>query len=687
MAVSGPFNTEGQPLSDADIASWCAQCIKLSAGYADSKLSTQRARTAAYYDGELPKRAHKGSSSYVSQDVYDAVESMVATLLETFTGNHNPVRFAPQNADDVEAARIATEFTNYVIFRQNDGYNIFNSALHDGLVDRNGIAQVYWHKDISEQDEAVDLPNQQAAIAFLSQLGPDTKNHKLTSDDKADPNSSVHLTFTRVIDNSHVRIDPVPPEEFGISPRAKSLKDAAVTYRRMSKTRSELLKMGYDKAVLDEIWGDDDFWLKTDPEVMQRFWQVDDAAYAGIDAELQDQRTSIVLYDIYAHLDIKGTGKTELYRVVYAGNRVLEKEQVSRKPFIIYTPLPRPHSFWGNSFAEKVIPTQVARTVLTRSILDHAMVTTNPRYQVIRGGLANPKELLENRLGGIVNVTRPDALAPLPQPSLNPFIFQTIQLLDDDKEEITGISKLSQGLNKDAISNQNSADMVQQLVSISQQRQKIIARNFANGFMKDLFLLVYQLVLENESGQRVAEIAGNWVQVDPTTWAERKDVSVEFAIGYGEQDKMAQKWVQIDQYLSNPRFAQAYPYPKQYAVLSKVMNAWGIKDVENYLTPPQQIQPPPPDPMQQLQVQMMQREMNLKERQQAFTEQKAGLEHSRKVVDTMAKANREGVNIDQQQQSQDLDWAKFQHEVQVDNAEIALQHQAQTITATPEPKG
>lgn len=687
MAATGVYNTDGKPLSDDDIAAWCAQSIKLSTSYADSKLSTQRARTAAYYDGELPKRAHKGSSSYISMDVYDAVESMVATLLETFTGNHNPVQFAPQNAQDVEAARIATAFTNYVIFRQNDGYSVFNSALHDGLVDRNGVAQVFWFKDISEQAEEIDLPDHQAAIAYLSQLGADTKDHELTVDDPDDPHSSVHLTFTRVIDNSQVKIEPVPPEEFGISPRAKSLKEAPVVYRRTSKTRSELLKMGYKDSVLEEIWGDDDFWLRTDPEVMQRFIQVDDAAYAGIDAEMQPDRRSITVYDIYAHLDIHGTGKTELYRVVYAGNKVLEKEQVSRKPFIIYTPLPRPHSFWGNSFAEKVIPTQVARTVLTRSILDHAMVTTNPRYQVVRGGLANPKELLENRLGGLVNVTRPDAIAPLPQPSLNPFIFQTIQLLDDDKEEITGISKLSQGLNKDAISNQNSADMVQQLVSVSQQRQKIIARNFANGFMKDLFLLVYQLVLENVSGQHVAEIAGNWVEVDPSTWTARKDVSVEFAIGYGEQDKMAQKWVQIDQYLSNPRFAQAYPYTKQYAVLTKVMNAWGIKDIENYLTPPPQVQPPPPNPMQQLQVQMMQREMSLKERTQAFAEQKANLEHSRKTVDTMAKANREGVNIDQQQQSQDLDWAKFEHDMQVDAAEIELQRQAQTITANPEPKG
>ena len=98
--------------------------------------------------------------------------------------------------------------------------------------------------------------------------------------------------------------------------------------------------------------------------------------------------------------------------------------EVSRKPFIAFCPLPIPHSFYGNSFADKLCATQNARTVLTRSILDHAMITNNPRYMVTKGGLTNPRELIDNRVSGLVNVTRPDAIAPIPQAPLNPFIFR-----------------------------------------------------------------------------------------------------------------------------------------------------------------------------------------------------------------------------------------------------------------------
>ena len=50
---------------------------------------------------------------------------------------------------------------------------------------------------------------------------------------------------------------------------------------------------------------------------------------------------------------------------------------------------------------------------------------------VTKGGLTNPRELIDNRVGGLVNVTRLDAIAPLPQASLNPFVFQTLQELQD----------------------------------------------------------------------------------------------------------------------------------------------------------------------------------------------------------------------------------------------------------------
>jgi hypothetical protein len=34
---------------------------------------------------------------------------------------------------------------------------------------------------------------------------------------------------------------------------------------------------------------------------------------------------------------------------------------------------------------------------------------------VVNGGLLNPRELLDNRMGGIVNVRRPDSVVAMPR--------------------------------------------------------------------------------------------------------------------------------------------------------------------------------------------------------------------------------------------------------------------------------
>ena len=115
---------------------------------------------------------------------------------------------------------------------------------------------------------------------------------------------------------------------------------------------------------------------------------------------------------------------------------------------------------------------KMLESILTRSILDHAIISNNPRYVVTKGGLVNPRELMDNRVGGIINSTRPDAITPLPQASLNPFVFQTLQLLDEEKEDTTGVSRLSQGLSKDAVSKQNSAAMVDEQLAICQCKDK-----------------------------------------------------------------------------------------------------------------------------------------------------------------------------------------------------------------------
>ena len=82
-------------LGEDEIVKMVEDNIKTSVGYYDSDLSRERKKVTEYYNATLPKPAHDGNSKYVSQDVYDAVQSMSAALLETFSSGSRIIRFAP----------------------------------------------------------------------------------------------------------------------------------------------------------------------------------------------------------------------------------------------------------------------------------------------------------------------------------------------------------------------------------------------------------------------------------------------------------------------------------------------------------------------------------------------------------------------------------------------------------------
>ena len=656
--------------------------IKTSVGYYDSDLSRERKKVTEYYNATLPKPAHDGNSKYISQDVYDAVQSMSAALLETFSAGSRIIKFAPVGPEDVQLAEVCSAYTDYQLFRKNDGFSIFRDVIHDGLTSRVGVAKVFW------QEMSEDVPEE------FENITADELDMLLAEDDiELDDSETNDIglisgTVLRSVDKSKVCIESIPPEEFIIQPQARDLESVNFVAHRTRKTISELREMGFDPDKIDNIGDHEDIDLETDPEVLARHEDI--GSDRGFSSKgYQDQVRDVLVYEAYIMLDSEGTGTATLHKVIKAGNSILDMEEVNRRPFVSFAPLPKPHSFYGSNFASRICDTQNARTVLTRSILDHAVVANNPRYMVVKGGLSNPRELITNRVGGIVNVSRPDAIAPMPQAPLNPFVFQTMNQLQENMEQNTGVSSLSTGMNKDAVSQQNSAALIEQLATMSQQRQKVIARNFSSQFVKPLFLEIYRLVVENETAERVFEVAGNYVTIDPSTWSDQRDVSVELKLGYGEQDREAQKLMQLHTMFSqDPTLQPMYSAQNRYQLMKKMLEAQGILNVEDYLTPPDQLPPPQPDPAQEMQQQMAMKQMELQERQTAVAEQRVQID----AMNSEAKMDLDGAKAEAQHaiqsDNQDLKEAQFAHKQRIDEGELEiLQRQSTEVRGIASPTG
>lgn len=654
-------------LTDDAIVAIIDGCVSNSNNAWNSNLSVEREEAYKFYIGEYPRPS--ATSKFVSRDVYEGVEGLKAALLETFSTGRRIVQFSPTGADDVEHARIATEYCSYVIFRQNDGFKIFQDVIHDGLMARVGITKYWWQKKIERIPYAVENFSQNQLDMALADDEVEIDMNELTA--VTDPITGEVFyegTITRLLDASHIAIAVIPPEEFLISPYATSIENAKYVIHQTEMSISELLEMGYKKEDIENIGVESS--LNMSSEVQTRWMDVDNNI--GEEGDYQEQTRNVLTHEVYIHLDVDGKGTTKLWRIFKVGNKILDKEEVNEKPFIAFVPLPVPHRFYGEAYTDLLIPIQNAKTTLTRGILDHTVMTNTPRYKVLNGTLVNPRELMESRVGGIVNVTDMDGVRPLEQSSLNPFVFQVLGALDQSKEDVTGVSKFSQGLNKDAISKQNSAAMVESLVTLSQQRQKVIARNFGECFLKALYCAVNRLASVKETSTTFQEITGNFVQVDPSKFYARKNLIVDLALGYGEREREAQKWISLNDYMSKPENSVLYSLMHKYNAIRRAVAMMDIADGENFLQHPDQIPPPQPDPVMVANLENAKAQLEINKSQTELGWFKARTDAERERQELALKAQDTGAKIAMEAQRQKLEEERFELKARLDRLEAEM---------------
>jgi hypothetical protein len=223
---------------------------------------------------------------------------------------------------------------------------------------------------------------------------------------------------------------------------------------------------------------------------------------------------------------------------------------------------------------------------------------------------------------------------------------------------------------------------------MSQQRQKIIARNFANNYLKPIYSLIYQLVVENEDQQKIVDLSGSFVQINPGQWADKRDVTVEMHLGYGEQERESQKFLAIHQLLSaDPSIQMIYSPEQKHKMLTRIMEQAGIVNASDYLKDPATIEPPQPDPAQQLQMQMAQQQLEIQERQTKLGELKAqnDAEMARMKLELdKLKAER---SFSIQSDGMDLKEAQLEHKRNIDNSELEILQTTDDLRGIASPTG
>ena len=598
-------------INEREIVSILDRELRASSGYIGGEIVSRRKKSLEFYLGKPFGNEQEGRSQVVSTDVSDTVESLMPSLMRIFTAGDRVFECEPVGSEDEQVAAQATDYLNYIFYKENNGFTALYAAFKDALIQKNGILKVYWddsekttreeYKKLTEDEFNILVADDEIKVSQHTEYKEDLKDEDgITLDELVYHDCVVHKT----ISYGKVRIDPVPPEEFLIERRAKSIEDANFIAHKTTMTRTELIEMGYDADVVATLPVGDTNFYSEDKHV--RFEDTDFSAPQDRGDKTTD---NILIHECYARIDVDGDGKSELVKVCLAGDanyKVLGIDEIDTMPFISLTPIMMPHRFYGRSVSELVEDIQLVKSTVMRQMLDNMYLTNNNRIAVQDGQVAMD-DLLTNRPGGIVRTKQPpnNVIMPLQAQPITDQASTMLGYLDSIKEQRTGVSRQSQGLSPDSL-NSKTATGMNQVLTQSQMRMELIARIFAETGMKDLGKKLFELVCKYQQKEKMIKIRGKFIAMKPYEWRDRVNISVSVGLGTGSKE---QQLILLNSILQ--RQMQALELQKNvhgpvvnlkniYHTLRKLVENAGLGSVDPYFMDPEvgaaQMPPIPPTP-------------------------------------------------------------------------------------------
>ena len=628
--------------------------ITESLGYMGDTISHQREQAMQYYYGLPFGNEVDGRSQYVDSTVQDTIEWIKPSLMRVFASGDEMVKFSPHGPEDVKMAEQASDYVNYVFTKDNPGWEILYSWFTDALLSKNGIVKVWWEDYEEEEREEYQNLDEVSLMAIISDDDVEVIEHT----EIIEEGQPYHdLVIKRKDYDGRIKIENVPPSEFLINREAKSIPEARFVCHRVLKTLSELREMYPDKNLdPEDLKGGSEDMVDFSTERLERYQFDKSAKYWegwGDATYGEDGLRTYWLHESYLQTDYNDDGITELRKVCTGGSTVLSNEEIDNIPFVSLTPVKIPHKFYGLSIADLVMDLQLMKSTLMRNLMDNMYNQNFGRYAVLEGQ-ANLDDLLTQRPGGVVRVKSPNAVTPLATPSLEPYTFQMLEYLDGVRESRAGVSRMSQGMNENALTSHTTATAVNAVMSAAQSRVELVARNFAETGVKDLMIRIYELLYKNQDKERMIMLRNEWVPVRPDVWKDKYDCTVSVALGSGNKDQQMSHLSQMLQFAGEAMKGglPIVSMKNMYNLGASLIKAMGFQNVDDYLTDPDVIQPQQgqQDPAEQakvLEAQVKQEELKIKAAEVQIKAQKIQQEYQKLAVDSHLK--QEEINLEREQ--------------------------------------
>jgi hypothetical protein len=605
-----------KPMTDLEIEGIVREAITDAVDFCESEIAEDRIKAQRYFDGEVDIGEEDGRSRVVATKVRDTIRAIKPSLMRVFLNTDKPVEYVPRGTEDVVMAEQATKYMHYQ-FNELNGYRVLNDAIHDALVKKVGVVKVYY--DTYQEQEIFDFQdlNDMEFTLLVNEDDVEVVKHTTKMVVEIDEfgmevEAPRHdLKLSRTVDRGKMCIESVPPEEFFIDRNSRSIDDYYCVAHRTEMRVGDLVAMGYDFEEVKNLSGleHSDTFSEVE-EYERRGYETD---YAEEDIQDPSMRP-VAVTEAYMKIDVNGTGVAQMHKILMGGNQyklLLDYEPCSHLPFAVFEVDPEPHTFYGRSVADLILNDQDAATAMLRGVLDNVALTNNPRIEIVDGAV-NVDDILNNEIGGVIRVKQAGAINPQAVPFVAGQTLSALQYFDQQVEDKTGVTKASTGLSPDSLQ-ATTATAVQATVQAQAAQTEVMARNLAEGGMRQMFKLMLKCMVENVDEEQMMRLQGqSYTPVDPRSWNAGMDVSINVGLGTGRED---QKIAVLNQALQTQiQIFQTYGPGNGMVSLTNIRNTLsdilainGIRNADRYFAPM--------DPM--IEQQMMMQQQQAQQGQQA----------------------------------------------------------------------
>lgn len=652
-------NTE---MTDDELVTWLVSKLSTTLNEDGNEVSSDREENYNYYMGKPYGDERTGYSQVVTREAFEAVEWAMPSIMRAFTAGDRVVSFTPNGPNDEQIADQETDAVNYYLMSEADGFVALYEAIKEALMYPNSYLKVWMDEKRHVTTEQYQGVTQYGLVAITETEGVEiVAGTSYTEMTEQGETPLYDLKVKRTTVKPKLCVEAVAPEQLRVDAQATSLNldECNFICHETQRSKTWLLENGYDEGRVEDLSVGDPIAFES--EKINRLFTADENSQV-------DPLPGMEMYwvrEIFCKIDFDGDGIAEQRRVLLVQDEVFENEEISYQPFVSLATMLNPHRHLGYSLLESVKDIQRISSTLMRQLLDN-VYRLNTRRKYVGDGALLPGgatiEALMDPTIEIIPVSRIQNIEPEIVPSILGDILPVMQTWGDIKKVRTGVSpELS--LDPSILKESTMGAFTNALENAS-QKQEMVVRLMAETGFKWLMLKIHRLLRENVDVAKMIRLRGKWVEVNPAAWPERTDVSVQVGLGFNSREKniaAAMSLLQVQKEASAIGLAQPQNF---YNALSKLVEAYGFKNVEEFFTPPDQMPQKGPDPQQQaMQADLQLQQQQLKIQQDAIDNDRARVQLEAKrqqmqIQEGMAKLQQKQQELEQSAEKQRTAMAK-----------------------------